>query len=950
MKQNRKSTIIKILVFLCIVGSILTTMPIHAKEAEGAIRIGYTDFEGFIDKNEDGTYSGYGIEYLEEVSKYTDWEYEFVYGSWDNLLEKLEMGEIDFLMHAQWTEEREERFVYSKYMSGSEANLLYVRGDEARYFYNDYESFNGMKVAGLLDAFQNEEFEHFAEMKNFSYDLYTYDTTQACFEALESETVDAVVIGSLVMKTEYKIVSRFGSDPYYFITSRTNRALMNELDEAVAQIISEKPFFAADLYDKYYEGRGYYAEASFTKDELEVIENAAVVKVAFIPNRKPFSYVNEEQQPDGIIVDIMTRVSEKTGLEFEYVMMEQGQTAMNFLEKNPNTFIAGIMEKNPALQGNKYVLSDVMYTDEVAIACMRNTNYEVDAPEGTYTLAIPKSYTALKSYITMNAPQFEVVEAYNTEECLAMVKHGEVDFMAQNVNVMTPLLQKPYFEEITVLPTFLMEEEMAVVGNKTEENKALINIINKGISAISEKEILQFTVNHTVTNGYEYTWLDMLYEFRRPIIIIATLLFIVFSMMIGGVIMRRHNYENMRLKNEELAQAVSQANAANAAKSEFLARMSHEIRTPMNAIVGLTGICKNYTTEPNRVEEYLGKIEVSAKHLLDIINDVLDMSAIESNKLKIAYQPFNLGHTLDSIFAIYCAQYRQKKIDFVLNAETVRNKWLVGDELRLRQVLINLISNAYKFTPAGGRVTVDVKEVSQKDGKYFFNFSVQDTGPGMEAEMLGRLFLPFEQEDAETARKYGGSGLGLSIAKNLVELMSGSISCQSEKGYGTTFLASIPFEIVKTGKEETMESEPEMVQEVKLEEFDFTGYKVLVAEDNDFNADIVYELLELVHMKMDRAENGKRAWEMFEESGQGEYAAILMDIQMPDMDGYEATKVIRNSQHADAASIPIYAMTANTYTEDISMAFNAGMNGHIAKPIDTAVLFEILKKIVEGRQ
>lgn len=948
-KQRKRQTGGKLAACLLLfLGLVFFFQPqVQAEETTEKIRIGYTDFEGFIDMSRSGTYSGYGVDYLKEISEYTGWEYEYVYDSWENLIKSLEAGEIDFLMHAQRTEERSEKFLFSKYMSGSETNLLYVRSDDERYYYNDYDSFNGMKVAGLADSFQNEEFERLVEKKGFSYDFYSYNTTQACFDALDEGKVDAVIMGSLVMKSDYKIVSRFGADPYYFITAKSNQELMNQLDDAMAQIIAEKPFFTSELYEKHYSGMGLCADASFTKEELEYIEHAGTITLAFVPNRKPFSYLNEQSKLDGIVVNLMEAVAEKSGLQFEYVMMDAGQTVPEYLAKEPDAVVAGIMEKNPLFQTEEYVLSDVMYSDEVALACMRKTAYEVDAPDKSYKLAIPRSYIALKDYIRQNAPQFEIVEAKSTEECLNMLVRGEVDFIAQNVNVMMPLLQKPYYEKVTVLPTFFMDEDMAVVGKETDENEILMNIINKSLASISEKEALQYTVNHTITNAYEFTWLDMLYKFRTPIIIISTLFIALMSVIVLFSVMKRRNYENIRLKNEELAQAVAQANAANDAKSEFLARMSHEIRTPMNAVLGLTSICKNYTTEPKRIEEYLSKIETSSKLLLDIINDVLDMSAIESNKIKIASQPFYLKDTLESVSTIYYAQCRQKNVDFVMHMEKMRKEQVIGDELRLKQVLMNLVSNAYKFTPAGGSITIEAKEVSEREGKVYYNFSVTDTGAGMDEEMLKRLFLPFEQEDAETAKKYGGSGLGLSIAKNLVELMSGSISCKSKKGVGTTFLVSIPFGVGAV--EEAQQTETEEVHEVHLEDYDFTGYKVLVADDNDFNADIVYELLDLVHMKMERAENGLQVCEMFEKSEKGEYLAILMDVQMPEMNGYEATKEIRNSSHEDAATIPIYAMTANSYTEDVSMAFHVGMNGHIAKPIDTAVLFEILKKIVENR-
>jgi len=271
----------------------------------------------------------------------------------------------------------------------------------------------------------------------------------------------------------------------------------------------------------------------------------------------------------------------------------------------------------------------------------------------------------------------------------------------------------------------------------------------------------------------------------------------------------------------------------------------------------------------------------------------------------------------------------------------------MGDVLRLKQVFLNLVSNAYKFTPSGGTITITAKEVSERDDKVFYNFKVSDSGEGMTEEMLGRLFKPFEQESASTAKSHGGSGLGLSIVKNLVELMSGSISCESEKGVGTTFLVSIPF-VIPEEQKVVEEAEIEEIEETKT--YDFKNRKVLLADDTEFNADILTDLLAMVNMQVDWAENGRIAVEMFERAEVGQYEAIFMDIQMPEMDGYEAAKAIRASAHPEAKTIPIYAMTANTFTEDVNEAFHAGMNGHLEKPIDTALVYEILQKIIEAKE
>ena len=916
------------------------------------IRIGYIDYGGFINQDENGEYTGYGVELMNKIAEYTGWNYEYVYGQWEDILQQLEDGEIDFVCQAQKTPEREKRFLYSKYWAGTEACVLYVRPDDDRYYYNDFDSFNGIKVAGVRESFQNRDLKDYAEFNDFSFVLTEYNTTEECFDALEEGAVDAVVQGSLAGKTDYKIICRFGAQPYYLISGKTNEKVMEEADYALGEITADHPTFLSDLYQKYY-GNTSAMGLAFTREEIEYIQEQKPVTVAFISNRAPFSAENGNGAVEGIMVDLIDMIRESSGLNLQYVMMEKGQRTTEYLSEHPNDLVAGVVVTNPEFAKEDYLVSDVVYSSEVALVCKSGTGYQLGDEEKEYTLAIPKSYAALENYIRSNYPQFDIVKCATTEGCLELLRDGKCDFIAQNVNVVTPLLQKPYYEGMTVLPTFFMEESMGIVGTNQDENKILMSIINKCITQLSTQKVSQVTIDHTVANGYQLTWTDMLYKFRYPFVVILFLFTASIVLVVFWQETRRKSYLKIAEKNEQLLEAVDQANRANKAKSDFLARMSHEIRTPMNAIVGLTEIAKHYEDEPQKVDDYLDKIDVSSKVLLNIINDILDMSSIENKKMKMAQEPFDLHEILKSVCTIYEPQCRQKNVAFEVQDEEITHTHLIGDGLRVNQILLNLVSNAYKFTPSGGKITIKVKELYVKEEKAYFNFLVEDTGEGMSEEMQTRLFQPFEQESATTAQKHGGSGLGLSIAKNFVELMSGSISVKSKKGEGTTFIVSIPFEFEQTAEleaaEQPAEDETTVVQEEQMT-YDFTGKKVLLAEDTEFNAEVATELLAMVHMEVDRAHNGKEAVELFEKSEPGTYMAILMDIHMPVLNGYEAVRAIRRCGREDAGKIAIYAMTANSFTEDVSAALNAGMNGHIAKPIDAQILYEVLNNLAKEQQ
>lgn len=390
-----------------------------------------------------------------------------------------------------------------------------------------------------------------------------------------------------------------------------------------------------------------------------------------------------------------------------------------------------------------------------------------------------------------------------------------------------------------------------------------------------------------------------------------------------------------------LKNAFLDSQKANEAKKEFLSHMSHELRTPINEIIGMSRIASNSIEDKDRVENCLEKITNSSKNLLEIINNILDVVKIDSNKLNLAEENFHIIKFLNSFIAVKRNQAETNLQELELVLTDIHDDYLFGDRLRLEQILCNCVSNSSKFTPSGGKIKLEVCEVERHVNKALFRFTITDNGNGMSEDFIDRLYIPFEQEDSSIARKYGGSGLGMSITKNLVMLMGGNIHVSSKLGVGTIITIEIVFEIVKNSEMETT------INKKHVDDYNFAGHRILVVEDNDINLEITCELLKNVHVTVETAMNGYKALELFEASSPGYYEVILMDVQMPGLNGYETAKAIRSSTHPDANSILIIAMSADTSVEDISFNMDCGMNNHVTKPIDIDYFYLILQKVFQ---
>ena len=1060
-------------IFTLLAASMLAALPLcpvaaaAEEETQVTLKVGYIDYHGFINRDADGEYTGYAVEYLNKISEYTGFQYEYVYGSWPDLMEQLKNGEIDLLCNAQYTPARAEVYDYAAFPLGYTQGLLYTLAENETLGFEDFHAFDGLTVGAVKDSATTPLFLQYEEKNGFSCRVVDFDSEAGMIAALENGEIDAMLSENMASLKGYLLLAEYSAGPYYIISYK-GFPYMDEINAALQEIKTSVDFEPA-LFHKYYGDTAATNALRLTQEEREYIAQGNVIRVGLMQERPPFSSYNATTgRFTGVCYDVLESIAAATGLQFQYVPMELSKTTPQLFETGQYDVICGI-ERDNFVTNQTLVPTSAFLVSSVVPVGRAGESIDMTSPQ---KVAVSTSFQALMKKLAADYPNMEVVKYDTSEQCLDAVVAGDAALFIQNTHLLGQLLQRPKYKDLEILPVEIMEEHTAMALER-DGNPVLLSILNKSIETLDNTMLSASLIEHTFATPYHYTLADYWTQLWLPFTIIALLVAVCFALTVRVAEVRKRSETALLKKNLLLSDAVAQAEQANAAKGRFLSRMSHEIRTPMNAIVGLTAIARQHEREPEKIEEYLGKIDTSSKVLLNIINDVLDMSAIEGGKLKVANERFDMKQVLTGISTIYYPQCQSKGVHFEMRTD-IENELLMGDSLRVSQILLNLVSNAYKFTEKGDSITICVNETARKENTAFLRFTVADTGCGMSEEMQARLFLPFEQESAGTAKAHGGSGLGLSIAKNLVDMMHGAIKAESASGVGTTFTVDLPFEVAEAPHDENnpalstlrvlaVDDEPsareytaivlrrlgiafdtaasgeealamldkanaerkpyqvclvdwkmsdmdglELTRRIRStetgrtlivivsaydrnevedkarvagadhfvakplfqstlydvlmqitggsmqpkeqtpENYDFTGHRVLLAEDQELNAEIATELLNMVNLAVDHAEDGQKAVELFSAAEPGAYDLILMDVQMPVLDGYAATRAIRALDRADAKTIPIFAMTANAFTEDVAAALSAGMNGHIAKPIDTDVLYAAIQQAIHG--
>jgi signal transduction histidine kinase len=890
--------------------------------------------EGFI--LADGTYAGFAPMFCELLSDLFGIPFILEFHPFDYMMNGINNQTIDFTGDLTPTPERMQRYHMTHSIAERSLGVVVFGDPDIIKSENDI---NGLKVGfygGTINAqfIMNKYPELYFEIVN----LQNFDEV---VEGLLSGAIDAFIVDANMVYDfnyypgfYYKILFPLVYTPVSLTTANPD---LKPFISVVNKYITAGGIDR--LYELYKTGKYEYAkyelDRSFNWEEKTYLEdlaaNGAKVPIALEHDNYPVCFYDENDKKfEGIVPDILAEIHKIIGIEFDTVT-------------NSHTTWSEIIEK--LKNGEAALVSELRHSDE------RKGNFLwTDHPYAvsSYIFMSKSDYPTLEMYQVSRAtvgivndtihdelynewfPGNTNATYYDTQEdALFALEKGEVDLLMQSEYALLAemnLREKPGYKTNIQLRSPTAESFFGF--NKNEE--VLRSIINKSQNFVDCDEITRAWTSRTYDYAKKYAYERFI---NMTVFAAMLLLFLLFLSIL--LVKNRRAARQIELQ----AQAVL---AASRAKGTFLATMSHEIRTPLNAIIGMAYILKDCIADNEKALRSVNQIMTSSHHLLGILNDILDMSKIDSGKLELAHEPFSLLVACNEVADIMAHRCVEKNIAFITNINEMKDITLIGDKLRLNQVIINLLGNAVKFTDANGEIKFITEVLEESEEKAQIKFSVTDSGIGMSEEQLKKLFIPFEQTDRNIAARFGGTGLGLSLSQNFVNMMGGEIRVTSKLKEGSCFEFTLYFD--KSREEAPMSQNAGE----KYEKVILSGKRILLAEDIEINRLIVREMLSSSGLSIDEAENGRKAVEAFARSHEGYYNIIMMDIQMPELNGYEATKEIRALDRADAKTIPIIAMTAHAYKEDVRQALATGMSGHLAKPIDKPALMETIGKILNA--
>ena len=892
------------------------------EEENKTVRVGYFPYSNFQEGSYGEHKQGAGYEYLQKISYITGWKYEYVYGSFKECLDMLADGKIDILGSVSYTPERAESIDFSTYAEGTEKYWIYTREDHTDLTDGDLKQMNGCRIGVADGSYQKDLLEKWLDSNQIHAEVVACKGYDEMIEKLDADELDALVIPALSVNSDFIAIANIGAGDCYFGVSKSRPDLLKELNATLEEINNTETDYSSKLYASY-EGKAVinYALNKEEKQWLDAHENT--IRVGYLKDNLPFCG-EENGKLTGILGTVLDTVQEKYEITIKVVPCSTG-VQMNEALQSGEINIAGPIIQDFYMQEQfQVVLTDAIF-DITPVVIYKGKEYS----SCLSTIAVTETSLYSELMVSLLFPDAEIKQYGTQEECLEAVANGKVGatvIPSSKINLLneSPLTKSLSFAEMA------KRQELAMFT--TRENRRAATIINKAIDQSSN--ILNGVVlAQNSVSEKKMTLQDVLTEYAGFVIgvsfvIIFVLLLLLYSLSVS------------RKKQMEALKEAQDANAANIAKTTFLNHMSHDIRTPMNAIVGFTDIAMKRKPD-KEVEDCLKKIRQSSEYLMTLINDVLDISRIESGKLEYKPVLVDLRDMTDTVLSIARGYMENRDLNFSVSREELKNPYVMADELRIREVLLNIISNAVKFTKDGGTISFAAENAPGNDENHIIvRYRISDTGIGMSEEFQTRIFDEFSQENNGARTSYKGTGLGMAIAKQYVDLMGGKIEVSSRQGVGLAFTVEIPLLIA----EHVLTEEKEKLRK----DIDLHGLHVLLAEDNDLNAEIAIALLEEKGMIVTRTTDGKSALTQFCNTVPRTFDLILMDIMMPEMNGYETTKAIRNlPDRPDGKEIPIIAMTANAFAEDVQAALKAGMDDHVAKPIDMSILISVITKYIE---
>ena len=888
------------------------------------VKVGwYEDSYHITGKN--GNRSGYGYEYEQAVSAYTGWDYDYVTGNWEELLKKLQDGEIDLMSSLSYTDERAKTMLFSDLPMGEEKYYLYADLANSDISASDISSLNGQSIAMMENSVQTTQFYDWEKKYNVKTKHVFVNSMDQAMEMFGKHEIQGVISTetSIWVNTGLSAVFTTGGSEIYYGINKNRPDLKEELGSAMRAMENDKPFYSDDLYKQYIATQSV---AVLSSDEQEWLKQHGAIRVGYLENDPGFSAVDPHSgKLMGVVNDYVEYASNcfEQPLEFDLVGLDSQEALIQAVRDDKIDMIFHVDQNPYYAEKNGLSLSNTVLSLPFAAV----TAQEAFNESAENTVAIAKENSKYKWYVTYNYPDWNIKEYNSIKDAEQAIRNGNADcFIARSGQAMD------YVNDKKMHSVFLTKTANTLFA-VDKGNTILMSILNKTLKSIQTSK-LTGAVTMYEDSLKKVTFSDFVKDNFLQVIIMFSLVFIL---ILGMFI---HLLKKAKAAERKARESKIQAEKANAAKSAFLFNMSHDIRTPMNAIVGFTDIAMKRKPD-KEVENCLKKIRQSSEYLMTLINDVLDISRIESGKLEYKPVPTDLRDMINTVLSIAKGYMENRDLNLYVSREKLKTPYVMADELRIREVLLNIISNAVKFTKDGGTISFAAENAPGNDENHIIvRYRISDTGIGMSEEFQTRIFDEFSQENGGARTSYKGAGLGMAIAKQYVDLMGGKIEVSSRKGIGSTFTVEIPLliaEQILTEKEEKLRKD-----------MDLHGLHVLLAEDNDLDAEIAVALLEEQGMIVTRTVDGKSALAQFCNTAPGTFDLILMDIMMPEMNGYETTTAIRNlPDRPDGKKIPIIAMTANAFAEDVQAALNAGMDDHVAKPIDMSILISVITKYIE---